>query len=90
MTALGKVPTARRPTNLPSEKSEHSGNDPSVNLVPSGGAGWGNKQNETGPNTTPSLVSNKKKLFFLVVFENSIDIIFGSRFRVRIHQTTFQ
>lgn len=52
MTSLGKVPTARRPTNLPSEKSEHSGNDPSINLVPSGGAGWGNKSNET--NSTPS------------------------------------
>lgn len=57
MTPLGKVPTARRPTNLPSEKSEHSGNDPSINLVPSGGAGWGNKPNETVATTTPSLVS---------------------------------
>lgn len=59
MTALGKVPTARRPTNLPSEKSEHSGNEPAVNLVPSGGAGWGNKQNETGATITPSSVSAK-------------------------------
>ncbi|XP_065226926.1 protein PRRC2C-like isoform X3 [Planococcus citri] len=58
MTSLGKVPTARRPTNLPSEKSEQSGNDPSVNLVPSGGPGWGNKTNETGPTPTPSLVQN--------------------------------
>jgi len=54
MTSLGKVPTARRPTNLPSEKSEHGGNDISV-IVPSGGSGWGNKQSESGSITTPSL-----------------------------------
>ena len=44
MQSLGKVPTARRaPVNLPSEKSENGGNDPSVVLVPSGG-GWANKE----------------------------------------------
>lgn len=57
MTSLGRVPTARRPTNLPSEKAEHGGNDISVNLVPSGGPGWGSKQSESGSTTTPSLVS---------------------------------
>merc|ERR1719295_1381690 len=44
LQSLGKVPTARRaPVNLPSEKSENGGNDPSVVLVPSGG-GWANKE----------------------------------------------
>lgn len=49
MSVLGKVPSARKPTNLPSLKSESSGNDPPVNLVPTGGSGWGNKPGETGP-----------------------------------------
>uniref|UniRef100_A0A0A9ZFT9 Protein PRRC2A n=1 Tax=Lygus hesperus TaxID=30085 RepID=A0A0A9ZFT9_LYGHE len=67
MQPLGKVPSARRPpANLPSLKSEHSGNDPSVSLVPSGGTGWGSKPGETGPSpasqptsqaTTPTPVS---------------------------------
>lgn len=36
LQSLGKVPTARRaPANLPSLKAEHSGNDPTINLVPS-------------------------------------------------------
>ena len=40
------MPTARRaPVNLPSEKSEKGGNDPSVVLVPSGG-GWANKEGD--------------------------------------------
>lgn len=56
MTSLGRVPTARRPTNLPSEKAEYGGHDLSVNLVPSGGPGWGNKQSESGSTATPSLV----------------------------------
>jgi hypothetical protein len=41
LQSLGKVPTARRaPANLPSVKSEKGGNDPTVVLVPTGGAGW--------------------------------------------------
>ncbi|GLG99492.1 Uncharacterized protein GBIM_05949 [Gryllus bimaculatus] len=56
MQCLGKVPSARRPpANLPSLKSEHSGNDPAVSLVPSGGTGWGSKPGETtGPAATTS------------------------------------
>lgn len=54
MQSLGKVPSARRPpANLPSLKSEHSGNDPAISLVPTGGTGWGNKPGETGPPGTP-------------------------------------
>lgn len=53
MQSLGKVPSARRPpANLPSLKSEHSGNDPTVSLVPTGGTGWGSKPGETGPSPT--------------------------------------
>ncbi len=45
MQSLGKVPTARRaPANLPSLKAENFGNDPTINLVPSSGAGWGAQQ----------------------------------------------
>lgn len=52
MQSLGKVPTARRPpANLPSLKSEHTGSDAAVSLVPSGGAGWG-KQDPNSPSTT--------------------------------------
>lgn len=55
MQTLGKIPSARRaPANLPSLKSEYSGNDPAVSLVPCGGSGWGNKPGETGPPPAPS------------------------------------
>lgn len=55
MQSLGKVPSARRPpANLPSLKSEHSGNDPAVSLVPSGGTGWGSKPGEAGQPTSVS------------------------------------
>jgi len=55
MQSLGKVPSARRPpANLPSLKSEHSGQEPPVSLVPSGGAGWGAKESEEtgGPSSS--------------------------------------
>lgn len=66
MQSLGKIPPTRRvPANLPSLKSEHSGNDPAVSLVPSGSTGWGSKPGETGPQppqsttaTTPTTQSS--------------------------------
>uniref|UniRef100_A0A1B6C1D3 BAT2 N-terminal domain-containing protein n=1 Tax=Clastoptera arizonana TaxID=38151 RepID=A0A1B6C1D3_9HEMI len=55
MQSLGKVPNTRRPpANLPSLKSEHSGNDPAVSLVPSGGTGWGSKPGEGSAPSTQS------------------------------------
>lgn len=58
MQSLGRVPNARRvPVNLPSLKSEHSGSDTPVSLVPSGGPGWGNKDATSTSTTTPSTVS---------------------------------
>lgn len=57
MQSLGKVPTARRPpANLPSLKSEHTGSDAAVSLVPSGGAGWGKQDQPSTPTNTTSTV----------------------------------
>lgn len=59
MQSLGKVPVTRRaPANLPSLKSENSGSEPAVSLVPTGGAGWGNKPGEgQTPNQSQTNVS---------------------------------
>ena len=50
LQSLGKVGNARRiptPTNLPSLRSEHKGNDPNINLVPGSGSGWGAEEKKT-------------------------------------------
>ncbi|KAK9891827.1 hypothetical protein WA026_016625 [Henosepilachna vigintioctopunctata] len=54
MQILGKVPNTRRPpANLPSLKSEHSGNEAAVPLVPPGGPGWGKQDSTSTPNGLP-------------------------------------
>lgn len=57
MQSLGKVPSARRPpANLPSLKSEHSGSDAAVPLVPPGAPGWGKQDGQ--PTTAASTTSS--------------------------------
>lgn len=62
LQSLGKIGQSRRvlqPAILPSLKSENSGNDPRINLVPSGSQGWGKKQIATNGklSTSASVVS---------------------------------
>lgn len=64
MQSLGKVPNARRaPANLPSLKSEHSGNDASVPLVPPGGPGWGKQETTSSTSTSTPTVCT-----FLIIY----------------------
>ncbi|XP_056642494.1 uncharacterized protein LOC130448914 [Diorhabda sublineata] len=59
MQILGKVPNARRaPANLPSLKSEYSGTDAAVPLVPPGAPGWG-KQDSSNSGSSPSPNNNQ-------------------------------
>lgn len=59
MQSLGKVPSARRPpANLPSLKSEHSGSDPAVSLVPTGGSGWAATKDSTSTNNTTATTTS--------------------------------
>ena len=52
---LSGTKSARRviaPASLPSLKSENSGNDPTVSIVPSGGSGWKNVEKVDQGNST--------------------------------------
>ena len=50
MQSLGKVSASSRripaPASLPSLRSENAGNDPTINLVPTGGGGWRSGKDE--------------------------------------------
>lgn len=48
LVSLGKL-NVPKPLNLPSQKSENAGNDPSVHLVPEKGNVWGGQQRNVNP-----------------------------------------
>ncbi|KAF8378260.1 hypothetical protein HHK36_029599 [Tetracentron sinense] len=49
MTVLGKV-TVPKPVNLPSQRLENHGLDPSVEIVPKGTLSWGSRSSSSAPN----------------------------------------
>ena len=64
MQSLGKVQGRRvlKPVNLASLKRENLGNDPRVNLVPSGSGGWGKKEQPPG-NQPPTQEATAVSIF---------------------------
>lgn len=52
MTVLGKIPTAPKPINLPSQRLENRGLEPNVEIVPRGTFSWGSagRSNAAGVN----------------------------------------
>lgn len=59
LQTLGKVGAIRRippPVNFPSLKSESSGNNSNINLVPSGGQGW---VKDKSPDTPSSIIQQQ-------------------------------